>query len=387
MINEYQRRGTTFPVAIKTNGNYEHTFALMDTGTSRSCINYTMFLKIRNPRWSTRSTPRVFTMDCSDLGSMGIVQLMLKLRDKEVIQDFVVCRQLKRDVILGADFGKQNCAGVEWTTERTRILSLNRVPAVEVEENELGLPVTASFHVKVPPRHNGVFQVNIHGDTNGTHIISANSQFLEKNPNVYQHEISIVTEGASEAFPLIAITNLDFAKTLHIGKGEIVGFARPEVEEVVYIATTNELNVEQYMDTSPRNWIPPRKRMPLEPKDDSKKVSRFPTNGDRLNGLSKESIMVKVKTKELQGIEERLDRHLDESQESRLATFTIPQNEVQQKKCIETERQNVSFRQIDESNLLTGLKLDKEVNQSHCDKSMDSWLVIARFYSYADSGT
>ena len=103
MINEYQRRGTTFPVAIKTNGNYEHTFALMDTGASQSCINYTTFLKIRNPRWSTRSTPRVFTADGSDLGSMGIVQLMLKLGDKEVIQDFVVCRQLKRDVILGAD--------------------------------------------------------------------------------------------------------------------------------------------------------------------------------------------------------------------------------------------------------------------------------------------
>ena len=58
---------------------------------------------------------------------------------------------IELDVILGADFGKQNCAGVEWTTERTRILSLNRVPAVEVEENELGLLVTASFHVKVPP--------------------------------------------------------------------------------------------------------------------------------------------------------------------------------------------------------------------------------------------
>ena len=82
---------------------------------------------------------------------MGIVQLMLKLGDKEVFQDFVVCRQLKRDVILGADFGKQNCAGVEWTPRRTRVLSLNGIRVVEVEENELGLPVTASFHVKVPP--------------------------------------------------------------------------------------------------------------------------------------------------------------------------------------------------------------------------------------------
>ena len=81
-----------------------------------------------------------------------------------------------------SDFGKQNCAGIEWTTKRTQVLSLNGISVVEVEENELGLPVTASFHVKVPPWHNGVFQVNVHGDTTGTHIITANSQFLEKNP-------------------------------------------------------------------------------------------------------------------------------------------------------------------------------------------------------------
>ena len=135
-----------------------------------------------------------------------------------------------------------------------------------------------------------------------------------------------------------------------------MGFARPEVEKVVYIATTNELNVEPYMDTSPRNWIPPRKRVPLEPKEDSKKVSHFPTKGDRLNDLSKGSIMTTVKTKELQRMEERLDRHLDESQESRLATFTVPQKEVQQRKCIETKRQNVPFRQIDESKLSIGVK-------------------------------
>ena len=132
--------------------------------------------------------------------------------------------------------------------------------AIEVEENELGLPVTAAFHVKVPPRHNGVFQVNIHGDTKGAHIISANSQFLEKNPNVYQHEISIISDNDSQPFPLVAVTNLDFAKTLHIGKGEIIGFARPESEEVTYIATSDEINMDPYIDNAPRNWIPPRNR-------------------------------------------------------------------------------------------------------------------------------
>ena len=139
----------------------------MDTGATKSCINYNTFTKIRNPKWLTETPPRVFAADGSDLGSMGIIQLNLKFGDKEVTQDFVVCRQLRCDIILGADFGKQNCAGIEWTTKRTRVLSLNGISVVEVEENELGLPVTASFHVKVPPCHNGVFQVNVHGDMTG----------------------------------------------------------------------------------------------------------------------------------------------------------------------------------------------------------------------------
>ena len=289
---------------------------------------------------------------------MGIVQLMLKLGDKEVFQDFVVCRQLKRDVILGADFGKQNCAGVEWTTRRTRVLSLNGIRVVEVEENELGLPVTASFHVKVPPRHNGVFQVNIHGDTNGTHIISANTQFLEKNPNVYQHEISIVTEGTDEAFPLIAVTNLDFAKTLHIGKGEIVGFTRPEADKVIYIATTKELNVDPYVDSSPRNWIPPRKRVPLEPQEDSKKVSGSLTKGGRQIEELEKTSMVTVKSKELQSMEERFDRHLDESQESKSTEFKVSRNEVQHRNCTKPKVQKAPSRQVDESEMSTELKSD-----------------------------
>ena len=317
-------------MAIKANDKYEHSFALMDTGASKSCINYNMFTKIRNPKWSTETPPRVLAADGSDLGSMGIVQLKLMFGDKEVTQDFIVCRQLRRDIILGSDFGKQNCAGVEWTTKRTRVLSLNGISVVEVEENELGLPVTASFHVKVPPRHNGVFQVNVHGDTTGTHIITANSQFLEKNPNVYQHEISIISDSDTQPFPLVAVTNLDFAKTLHIGKGEIIGFARPESEEVTYIATSDELNMDPYIDNAPRNWIPPRNRKTLEPSERQRASSRNSAqcsgitgqlqHNDRLNDESLESnarsrkstSMAKVKAKELGG-KSYTDRLGDES--------------------------------------------------------------------------
>ena len=76
---------------------------------------------------------------------------------------------------------------------------------------------------------------------------------------MYQHEIAIKSEENNETFPLMAITNLDQVKTLHLHKGEVVGFARAESTEVTYIATTNKLNIEETIDVIPRNWIPQRK--------------------------------------------------------------------------------------------------------------------------------
>ena len=224
----------------------------------RSCINYNTFRKL-NVQLTQREVPKVIGADGGDLGSMGTVQLTLGIGSSKVTQNFIVCRELRRNIILGVDFAKRNCAGIQWTTNRTRVLSLNGIKAVEVEEDELGIPVTASYHVKIPPRHNAVFEVNIHAETEGTQVIKGNKHLLEKHPNMYQHEIAMMSEEKSRRFPLLAITNLDHVKTLHLAKGEVVGFAIPESSEVTYIATTNELNVEEVIDVKPRNWIPQRK--------------------------------------------------------------------------------------------------------------------------------
>ena len=90
-------------------------------------------------------------------------------------------------------------------------------------------------------------------------VIKGNKHLLEKHPSMYQHEIAMMSEENSGGFPLLAITNLDHVKTLHLAKGEVVGFARPESSEVTYIATTNELDIEEIIDVKPRNWIPQQK--------------------------------------------------------------------------------------------------------------------------------
>ena len=211
-MDEFQRRGTTFPLNIEAKDKKLQFFALMDTGAIRSCINYNTFCKL-NVSLSQQEVPKVIGADGSDLGSMGSVELTLNLGANKVKQNFIICRELRRNIILGVDFAKQNCAGIQWTTSRTCVLSLNGIKAVEVEEDELGIPVTALYHVKVPPRHNAVFEVNIHAETQGTQVISGNKQLLERHPNMYQHEISIVNDDKSEPFQLMVVTNLDQVNT------------------------------------------------------------------------------------------------------------------------------------------------------------------------------
>ena len=80
---------------------------------------------------------------------------------------------------------------------------------------------------------------------------------MEVNPNAFQHEILVKPEG-DKYFPVVAITNLDHAKMLHLAKGEIVGFAHDEDVEMHYIETTSVLEIDEIEQKAPRNWIPER---------------------------------------------------------------------------------------------------------------------------------
>ena len=229
----------------------------MDTGATRSCMNYSTAYRVGRSNIKQFRTLQVVGADSSDLGAIGTLQCKVTIGDIEVEQTFIVCQHLRRNVILGTDFAKENQAGVSWTKQGTRILSIKGVDRLEVEEDELGVPVTTKYHVKIPPRYSAVFEVNLHGTCEGTKIISANKQFTEMNPNVFQHEISIRPDG-SRYFPVVAIINLDHAKMLHLAKGEIVGFAHEEEVEMNYIETTNILEMEETEQKAPRNWIPER---------------------------------------------------------------------------------------------------------------------------------
>ena len=257
IVNNVQKRGTTFPVSIQTAQNIVDSNASMDTGATRSCMNYSMAYKLGNDQIRQFNAMQVVGADGSDLGAVGTINCKIRIGDVETEQTFIICKHLRRNLILGTDFTKSNQAGVSWTRHGTRILSVKGIPRVEVEEDELGIPVTTKCHVKIPPRYTAVFEVNLHGNCEGTKIISTNRQLMEANLNAFQHEISVKPEG-ERYFPVVAITNLDHVKMLHLAKGEIVGFAHNEEVEMHYIETTNTLKINETEHNAPRNWIPER---------------------------------------------------------------------------------------------------------------------------------
>ena len=227
----------------------------MDTGAMRSCMNYSMAYKLGKNCIRQFEAMQVAGADGSDLGAVATIECKIMIGHVEVEQMFIVRCHLRRNEILGTDFVKNNQAGVSWMRQGTGILSIKGVVRLEVEANELGTPVTTKYHIKIPPRYSAVFEVNLHGACEGTRIISANKQLMEANLNAFQHEISIKPDG-NNYFPLVAITNLDHAKMLHLVKGEIVGFAHEEEVEMNYIKTTNVFEIGGIQEKAPRNWIP-----------------------------------------------------------------------------------------------------------------------------------
>ena len=236
--------------------------ALMDTGAGKSCINYATFEKVRGTLKQMGYHCRVVGADGSDLGAMGTVACEITLGSKVVTQTFVVCRNLQRNIILGVDFCQRYCAGVTWTPEGTRVLTIGGSVEIEISEDELGVPVVNQHTLRIPPRTSVVLQVEVCKETTGPQTVFPNRQLEDKHPNIYQHEI-LYKAGIEHESAITALINLDQVKILHIPKNTVVGFARPEIKELTCIEIADEWHKKPYEDCNPCNWIPQRNRRQL----------------------------------------------------------------------------------------------------------------------------
>ena len=67
----------------------------MDTGATKSCMNYNTFMKLGNVNLRQQGVPTVTATDGGNLGAMGITTCKIQLGNEVVTQDFIVCPFLK----------------------------------------------------------------------------------------------------------------------------------------------------------------------------------------------------------------------------------------------------------------------------------------------------
>ena len=146
-----------------------------------------MYRDLENQVLETTGLPKVVGASGSSLGVLGRTTCEISINGITVKQDFLVCEHLKRHLILGIDFARTNRAGVHWTKEGTRVLTMNEERICKAKEHEplRGVSIFLKQSVKIPQHMIATVEVDIN-TTSTDKIKMVPDQFcLLNKPNMH----------------------------------------------------------------------------------------------------------------------------------------------------------------------------------------------------------
>ena len=82
-------------------------------------------LTLNNKDLDTKNLPTVVVANGTSLGAIGRINCEIEIGTKTFRQTILVCENLTRSLILGADFAKQHAAGVHWTKHNSFVLTID----------------------------------------------------------------------------------------------------------------------------------------------------------------------------------------------------------------------------------------------------------------------
>ena len=149
-------QGTTFPTKVgSTLCN-----ALIDTGATKSCMSESYYKTLQLTSIRSVVNTRVRSATGSNLSPLGIVNCPLKLGNTTFTNDFIVCQNLTRPLILGKDFLMKNQITVKYAENGKCILNFQQeemVGTIDITNNPQLKTYTS---VLLPGRTLAVIQVH-----------------------------------------------------------------------------------------------------------------------------------------------------------------------------------------------------------------------------------
>ena len=229
----------------------------------------------------TKRLPKVVGADGTSLGAMGRISCEISIGERTFKQTFLVCQNITRPVILSKDFARDNCAGVHWTENNTRMLMINLEKLIETPElipTKNKYAVSLKKAANLPLRSCAVVDVNINTDSKEKVQMIPDELCQFNNPNMYMYSLHAdLAEKRKDTVTPYMIINLSSTEHLYLPKKHVIAFAEKD-------DTYGEVFEIDNLDTTPRNWVPERTRQtfaeftPIEVETDLHKVLTTATN-------------------------------------------------------------------------------------------------------------
>ena len=288
--------GTTFPVSVQDKG----VNALLDTGAEKRCMSMDMFAGLKLPL-NVAKIPKLRNASGKDMKMHGVTTVKFRVGNTIFTQEFVVCDNLVRPIIIGRDFTVNNFIGIAWTRQGTKVTKDDKL-VIEIEEPMRKKTLTMTRKVTIPPRNFAVFDIKCE-EWKGKYEIKLNPFLRKKEPNLWMDKFMLYNvpekedhvdakeevrtqdqentkdseykdpsegcvhgkEESKKVHLPYCIFNLSHEHHSYILKGSVVAFADPEDGEENKVFEVEEIcGKEEY-----RNWVPKKKGfLPIPSKSD-----------------------------------------------------------------------------------------------------------------------
>ena len=249
-INKGTEQGTTFKIDT---GGFIFS-CLFDSGAEISCMNMDTVAALGLLGRLTQSSVTVNMASRQNMGIAGDVRVTFKIgRKYSFTHRFVVCENLTRPFILGADFMSQHYMKLGWAPGKKRTLGyLDETIAVASQEvtNE---PLVLRNSIRIPPRNCAVVPAYCAQMFSGKVMAVPCDELKQEFPNIFLEPMQMDnTEGKScDTIPYM-IVNLDYHDTVYIKKDTPVAYIHEEDVSCEYLEVNEIVEITRGI-----NWQPP----------------------------------------------------------------------------------------------------------------------------------
>ena len=116
--------GSAIEATIPTTFGQTKCNVLIDTGAMRSCMSQAYYQQLMLPAIRTIHSCNIKSANGTNLCPIEITESEFKIGTKEYKNDFIVCKNLVRPCILGADFLRKHGIWTEWSpTGKVQLIS------------------------------------------------------------------------------------------------------------------------------------------------------------------------------------------------------------------------------------------------------------------------